>query len=142
MYRLFFAMVALLLALPTNSKTQEIMGALEEYVDCTPICGNPTCCIARSIQVPVVFSPLEIAEAYDAMGSSPAGLPMRLIARDEDPMAINEDVLQQIDGEIVGDLNELRAIGDQWMRQTEVVQGCTYECWSCSSGTCCGWVWR
>ena len=122
---------------------KSIVDSLIAGTNCTPICGNPTCCIAASLNSPVYTSDVDwvtFISLAQNLGVNPYSLP--------DDFLLDQVKYQQL----ISDLRlqqkiEMSAFSSEGEALMSYSQGigiaakCSTCCYSCGAGTCCGGCW-
>lgn len=108
--------------------------------DCTPICGNPVCCIAMQLRFAKYAGKGSVEELRDQVTTLAPDLSTFLAAADEDPSLYEKVGLAPI-----VDLDEFAEAEQVLMSAVQPSIGvdmeCSTCCFNCGGKVCCGGCW-
>lgn len=121
------------------AQTLEFITGMIDRANCTPICGNPTCCIAFEQQVVTHVSKLsfdEFKQRVRYLGFS--------VSEFMSAAASDNSLYSEVDLQPVTDISEASAEAEWLMAEAQAIGvplKCTVCCKACGDTVCCGGCW-
>ncbi len=137
----FQAAFAQSLVEPNEFDPEATIAAYQDLIqrtDCTPICGNPTCCIAVSLRVTVFEAdiPLDAANSITNGAVGSGELAAELMETGSTDWAV--PLSQALDLDTALDLqSRFMALAEEALLETS----CYSCCYACGQKVCCGMCW-